>query len=221
MGIAALFAPLSQALVIDLDYEFSGGTDPAGSTPWLTATFEQYLLDPNSIVLTLDAFNLVGTEYIMDVYLNLDPTLNPLDLTITQDPVGPQATAISRGVNAFKADGDGYYDVKFDFVQSGSGDRFGSGETAQFLITNTTGALSPDDFAFFDFGGSKGNWVVAAHVGSIDPGGKSGWIAGDGGMPGGGPLDPGPGPSPVPEPTTLLLFGMGTSILISRKKSLL
>ena len=67
-------------------------------------------------------------------------------------------------MNAFKADGDGYFDIMFDFPQEEE-ERFTIGETVVYDITY----VEPIDVYAFDFvsdtGGGQGTYHSAAHIG--------------------------------------------------------
>lgn len=107
-----------------------------------------------------------------------------------------QCSAILFGSDAFKADGDGFYDLQVMFPSSGGAhgpDRFAPGETVVFTVSAT--GITPESFlAFSAPGGGAGPFQVAAHVISIDSqNGQSGWIS----------------DQPVPEPATLFLLGSG------------
>lgn len=107
-----------------------------------------------------------------------------------------QCSAVLFGSNAFKADGDGFYDLQVMFPSSGGShgpDRFAPGDTVVFTVSAT--GITPESFlAFSGPGGGAGPFQVAAHVISIDSqAGQSGWIS----------------DQPVPEPATLLLLGSG------------
>lgn len=105
-----------------------------------------------------------------------------------------QCSAILFGSDAFKADGDGFYDLQVMFPSSGGShgpDRFAPGDTVIFTVSAT--GITPESFlALSHPGGGAGPFQVAAHVISIDSqDGGSGWIS----------------DQPVPEPATLFLLG--------------
>ncbi|MCK5113891.1 MAG: PEP-CTERM sorting domain-containing protein [Phycisphaerae bacterium] len=190
-------------LSFDLSIEFSGATPPVGATPWLKATFDDGGT-PGSVNLKLTTPNLSGTEFVSVWSFNLDPTLNLGDLAFSAptktgaftDPV------ISTGVDAFKANGDGYYDIKLAFAKGGgTSKRFGVGDAVEYTITGIP-SLTSSSFDFLSKpGGGHGPYTTAAHVQSIGSGGEdSGWVT-------------------VPEPATmsLVLLG-GVGILLRRRK---
>lgn len=80
LGVVALAGAGSAGattLVLGLNTEFSGGTAPSGTAPWITATFDDSFGGPNTVRLTMSANNLVGTENVKGWYFNFDPALNP------------------------------------------------------------------------------------------------------------------------------------------------
>jgi hypothetical protein len=201
----AIAGPASAAtLVLGLNVEFSGGTAPAGSTPWITATFDDSFGGPNTVRLTLEATNLVGTENIKEWHFNFDPALDPTLLSfVAVSNAASVPNAINTGVNAFQADGDGKYDIQFDFPPPpGSfGPRFTAGETVIYDLTYVA-PISASSFDFFSVpGGGQGTFLSAAHIQSIGEGEDSGWIG------------------VVPEPGTASLLGLGLLGLALRRRA--
>lgn len=198
-------SPASAAtLTYGLDYEFSGATPPAGTAPWITATFDDSFGGANTVRLTMSASNLVGSEFVDDWLFNFNPTLDPTLLSFNWIS-GQTANSVSTGVDAFKADGDGDFDIEFDFPPPPGtfADKFTAGETSIYDLTFTS-AISVSDFNFASVnGGGVGVFNSAAHVQSIGPNESgSGWI-------GPGSTPPPPPPPPIPEPSAMLLFGTG------------
>jgi len=188
-------------LTLGLDVEFSGATPPAsGTTPWVTATFDDSFGGPNTTVrLTMTADNLTGNENLELFHFNFDPSLDPNALTFTavdnsaSNPEnGKGDNGIFTGVNAFMANGDGNYDIVFNFPPppGAGGNRFTSGESVIYDITYTS-AIDVNSFNFLsDEGGGQGSFLAAAHIQRIG-GTDSGWIG------------------VVPEPSTASLLGLG------------
>ena len=146
----------------------------------------------------------IAIEFVSAVYVNFNPALDPDDLTITPFDQSASAPSISTGTNAFKADGDGFFDILFDFPPppGSSAAKFTAGESVVFDLSFT----SPIDVSDFDFdsapGGGNGSYRGAAHVQGIGAGGNdSGWI--------------GNGAS-VPEPAVAALLA-GALLLIARR----
>ena len=193
-GIVALTLPAYAApITFNYSSEFSGGTAPAGTSPWITATFES--ISATQVKLTFSGANLVGSEKVGEWDFNFNPTKTLANLAIAYVS-GTAANSVSKGVNAYKADGDGYYDIEFSFPTSG--DTFGAGDLAVYTLTLAAG-LVPEDFKFLsDPSGGAGPFYSAAHVQSIGTAGGSGWVSGD---PSTGVL--------VPEPVTMILLGLG------------
>lgn len=212
-GILMFAGSMTQAqaasLTLNFDFEFSGGSDPVGTAPWVVATFDDG--DTlGSVSLTIDASGLSASEFIGSTYFNLDPSLDPTSLAFTRTGgTGPSAaqTSISTGTNAFKADGDGLYDILFDFPPppGSGGAKFEAGEAVTYDITGIA-SLAASSFDFLSApDGGHGPFTAAAHVQGINADPDSGWIA----------------PSVVPVPAAVWLFGSGLLGLIgvARKKS--
>ena len=201
-GLAlCLTASSAQAtsLIFDLDFEFSGATEPEGAGPWVRITFDDNTGDPNSVNLTIDAIGLTGTETLASMYLNFDePPLDPTLLTFNViDNSASIPTSINTGANLFQADGDGLFDIDFEFPPppgSPFSDRLTAGESVIYELVYPS-AIDASSFDFLsEMGGGAGSYFAAAHIQSIGVGSESGWIGAAG---------------PVPEPTTGLMIGLG------------
>ena len=206
--IVLLFAPAGTVrggvLIYGLTVEFSGATPPEGAAPWLTFTFDDEGT-AGSVKLLLETTNLVGTEFVGEWSFNLDPTLDPTDLSFEvlsrtgtfEDPT------INRAVNAYGANGDGYFDIQFDFAQPDQ-KRFGAGESIEYRITGFPG-LTVGSFSHLsaDKKGANGvptedGLITAAHVQGINDD-DSGWVT-------------------TPEPSTMAAMAMGSLILLCRRR---
>ncbi len=202
--LAVLFcaAAAASADVVEfrMSYEFSGATSPTGSLPWLIVTIDD-CGTAGSVNLTLQAKNLIGNEFVSEWYLNLDPNLNPDDLSFSPPTKfgSFDAPAIDLGENKFKADGDGNFDIMFMFDTGGNAsNKFGVGEKIQYTITGIS-TLTASSFDFLSDSGKKTGWPTAAHVQAIGDESKSGWVS-------------------VPEPATLSLLAVGAAALLIGKR---
>ena len=186
------------ALTFNYDVTFSG-TSPAGSAPWLTATFNDATAASGyDVRLTIFAANLdPGNESATHMYFNLDPLLNASLLSFNAVNTSSAApNSVTGSSNAYKADGDGYYDINFDMPPP-PGDfasRFTDNETIVYDIKYSTGGLinaSSFNFTSVD-GGGTGNYLAAAHIQGV--GTTSGWVGST---------------TVVPEPVSSTLFTIG------------
>jgi hypothetical protein len=218
-GVALLSPAKSSAasgITYQFDNEFSGGTPPAGPAPWITATIQNS--GPGTVQLTIANNGLLGSEFISGFYLNLNTNFSPLNLSISYVSSSGSFTVpsigtgtIERGTDSFKADGDGKYDVLFDFSTS-SGTTFGTGESVTYQISGIAG-LTADDFVYLSApNGGHGPFYAAAHVQGIGTDGSlSGWV------------EPSLGAQPilVPEPasTALVALGLGVVGFVRRSKT--
>lgn len=175
--IVSLPAVQAATGLLELDYLFSG-TAPVGATPALTVTFEDGLA-PSTVRITLTALNLSADEFISAWYLNVSPSIDPTQLTfsLVSNPTQLTLGDIGKGTNAFKADGDGFYDLILDFPPPPGtfAAKFTAGEQVVVDVTRT-GGLSVGDFFYQSApGGGNGTYFSAAHVQGIG-GGESGWL---------------------------------------------
>jgi hypothetical protein len=168
---------------VDINQVFSGSVTPSGSQPWLTATFDDTGLPAGQVNVTLSVTGLVSPEKVDEWDINLDPALNPAtDISFSgptkvgtfDDPV------VNTGTNAFKADGDGKYDIQFMFSTS-NGHEFGPGESVSYLLTGPSSGpnqLTANSFSFLSQpAGGAGPFYEAAHILSIGQGGNSVWAS--------------------------------------------
>jgi hypothetical protein len=188
--------------LMNLTTVFSG-TGPVGNQPWVEITFLQQTA--SSVKVTVDVpaqpvADPLQSEFLSQVYLNLDPSLNPSLISITQDS-GIAFTSWAVSEDAYKADGDGSYDIDIEYPTANSG-RLTTGTSSSFTITYDSSPLSVSSFDYKSTsGGGAGTCYAAAHVQGIPPGDASGWV--------GSPS----GPSPVPEPSTFVLLLGGVSLI--------
>jgi hypothetical protein len=110
-----------------------GGVAPTGT--WATATFIDVSTD--NVQLTLNVTNnITSVESIGEFFFNYlgDAT----SLTITEQAGGGSSAAGQTGNNSFQADGDGLYDLLFDFPPPPGGSaKFTAGETVTYDISGT------------------------------------------------------------------------------------
>jgi hypothetical protein len=197
LGLTRATAVVPPSLTYDFGYVFSG-TGPADPLPWGSATLQDYGV--NQVLLTIDNTGLTGTEFYSGLYFNLDPTLNPANLVFSAPTkTGTFDTAgINLCANAYKSDGDGYFDIELAFATSGSDShRFGVGDAISYVISISGSCpLSSASFNYVSWdGGGAGDFNAAGHLQGVAAGGcsVSAWVA------------------PIPEPASgaLMLLCVG------------
>jgi hypothetical protein len=195
----AMAIPAALATSYDLNTEFSGAQAPAGPGPWANLTFT----DTGAGQVTVQFTSLLsGSENISGWYFNVaDQFVGNLSFG-SESKVGTFTDpSISQGLNSFKADGDGMYDILLGFAVGGNASAvFGAGESLSFVITSTVSGLDASAFDQLSLdAGGHGPFFTAAHVQNTTGAGSggSGWIA------------PGPGNgTSVPDGgTTVMLLG--------------
>lgn len=191
----------ASGIFYQFDTPFPADASPAGSSPWIDASFQDVnggvLLTVNNVGLTSDEFlQGNGSGANGGIFFNLNPNDDPTSLTFTlQSQSADFGTYINTGENAFKADGDGKYDIVIDFTTH----LFAGGASFSYLISGISN-LSANDFAYMSApAGGSGPFYAAAHVMGLPPNASnSTWIE-----PGNGPTGLLPA---VPEPSSFALI---------------
>jgi hypothetical protein len=190
-------------LIYGLDTEFSGGTAPAGTPPWVTVILNDFG-GTGSVELDITGTNLTSDENLYILMLNLDPLLDPNDLTFTfnsKSRVALDAPTISTGVDAFTADGDGKYDIQFEFASGGPPATFVNNDWINYTISGIP-SLTVSSFNYLSAPhGGHGPFKIAAHIQNTGGGEESGWVTDI------------TGGSEVPEPSTIALLAFGSIAL--------
>jgi len=196
-------------LNFELNVEYTGGAEPDGPTPWLTAEITDTSLPADTVRITMSASGLVESEFVGGWYFNwdfdaadLDPTDGIAFLPTSTAPFGP-ITFDTDNLDAGGALGNGF-DILFNFPQP-SGNRFEANEIAIYEFLGE--GLSASSF---NYKNTAGNFYSAAHVQVIDnddfPNADSGWIGATESI------------SAIPEPGTILLLGAGLASLFGIRR---
>jgi len=174
LGVSMFGAGAAQATVVSYDFvfEFSGGDEPAGPAPWLNATFDDGG-SAGSVNLTLSTAGLVDDEFVRQWYFNVEP-FQTINFTHQS---GEVPTSTQSSSNAFKADGDGFFDILIEYAANAA-DRFGAGLQSVLLLE--AAGLTADMFQALSLGAgnSPDGLLAAAKVQGIGPNADgSGWVA--------------------------------------------
>jgi len=202
----ALAAASAQAVDIGFTNEFSGGTDCAVAATGCS------ILTVTSIAGGVH-FEFQGTmvpgEFITGLYGNFNGpgTLSMVNIGGTGSD---SLEGFSFGSNAFKADGDGFFDWKLDL--SSNPPRFDGTDTLTWDFLGVT--LPMFNSLSVDGPLGKTGFLFATHAQGLVDGG-SGWFQGAV-PPGGTPFDV----TPVPEPETyaLMMAGLAGVAYMSRRR---
>ena len=186
------------AATVTFDYNISfGAVTPDGPAPFATASFDDGG-GVGSVTLTMAVSATVGLADVTEMYFSLDPGIDPTLLTFTRDGgTGPTAanTTIQTGMDAFKAGGDGRYDILFDLppAPGQQAARFNAGEDLVYTITGP--GITASSFNFFATpDGGFGPFLSVAKFQDTGPGQEgSDWV----------------GAGVVPVPAAAWLFGSG------------
>ena len=208
-GLFTVSAMGGNVLDFQMTSNFSG-TMPSGSLPWMDIRITDGS-SPGTVSLSISNVNITGSEKVTEFYLNINPAYDVTKLSFLNTGGTPGVTAPlpSLGEDNFKADGDGKYDILFDFSQTPS-TAFTAGDYLTYTITGIS-TLNALDFEFLSTpAGGHGPFDAAAHIQGIsatstsDNGASSGWIA--------------PGINnitviPTPEPSAAALLAVGAAII--------
>ena len=213
-GLLLGLTHLGSAHAAIVTYEYStvfshGSVAPHGATPYATAVFDDEDV-AGSVLLTISVAPTVGTADLARAYFNINPAYTlpsgwgvdrwPVqvgDWTITRtDASGNLAwTAVGLGRDNYRADGDGIYDLLFDFPPPPGNNkhRLSAGESVTYLI-EYAGLTALDFFHLAEVGGPHGPFYTALHFINTGPYGHGrAWVAGTA--------------TPVPLPGALVLLG--------------
>jgi len=201
LGIASLPAHADLMFNFIPTNTFSG-TPPAGS---LSADFTDVA---GGVQLTITS-SLASGENVDPgnaLFLNLNPVktgdLAFLTFGLTANTGFSQAATVATGEDMFMADGDGKYDIMFNYTASTKA--FTTGQSQTYLITTSMGTIASGDFDFLSTpAGGSGPFLAATHLQNTPSGGSgSAWVSGC------TPGTPGCSTAPplVPEPHSLGLL---------------
>jgi hypothetical protein len=188
-------------------YQFTDvfyGATPTSSSPWVDAFFTD--MGAGVVQIKISADGLTGSEFLGGLYLNLDPSLNPKQLSFSVVGEGGSFAlpTISTGEDKFKANGDGKYDILLKFNQKAA-KSFNANDYVIFDVSSSAGPLVASDFDFVSkAAGGSGPFLAALEIDGIASSCNTttGWIA---------PCQFTPMP-PVPEPAPAAMLGVALSL---------
>src|SRR5262245_40770395 len=213
LAMAAVSLAAPRALAADYVYQFnnafSGSAPVSTNRPWIDAIFQT--VTPGTVRLTVTNLTLSASENVDQVYFNLNTALKPANLTFTlvNESGLFKVPKISTGVNKFQADGDGKYDILFNFNSGGTANtRFTAGESVTYYISGIPNLVAADFSYLSAPAGGAGPFYAAAHVQRIGNGTLSGWLSASAMT-----------PLLVPEPTTIALSLLASGVWLVRRAS--
>jgi len=202
------FTGTAAIVELGLDTPLARSAPASSGTPWLTATLADAGRD--TVHLTLRAANLARGEYVSEWLMNLDPSLNPADLTVSVAHrwglFAIPKRAIGTGLEP--AAGGLQFDLGFGFTTTRGLfglRRFTAGDEVTFAIRGPEG-FDVADFLRSSEQGTAGLFTTVACVEGLNPNlyeGGAAWI-GDG--------------TPVPEPATIVGASLLVGILAFRER---
>jgi hypothetical protein len=174
-ALSVFSAPAEAMTLYNLNYVFSPATGTVAPMGTVTLT------DLGAAV-QFDIVNKAGAGSKLDsLYFNfLHGTTNPNQLVFSNvsAATGTYATLLAplttSTLSGLKADGDGYYDGKFEYT---SNNFLGNNQTLSFRLSAAGQDLAENDFHFFSIpGGGTGTYILASHIQNLQPGGTSAWV---------------------------------------------
>lgn len=170
---AVLLQPLKAGAVtyvFNFEYLFMGPPPQSMDIPWVVATFED--LTGGGVRFTVQNSATLGEQVIEKLWFNLNPVLDPTQLTFTfvGSSGGFNLPVIGKGADKFKADGDGKYDILFVFdtpwgsPQQYLPDCFSAGEWITYDITGIPGLTASDFWFLSSPAGVVGPFYAAAYI---------------------------------------------------------
>jgi hypothetical protein len=228
LALIAMLIALGSGSAIRADFTldfFPGGTftgtqPGAGSGPG-GAIFQMTFADTaGGVNVTLQSFLAPGENLAANdaIYFNFNPAKSALlgslnfVLTSSTGPGPTPAGTFNQGEDAFKADGDGAYDILVTYPGGGGAMQMVGGDTQIYFVA---GVSSSD----FNFGstpqpGNGTNFTAALHVQNTPNGGSGSAFVGNGG----------PNNNITPAPPSVVLLGIGIALFgcvtWSRRRSL-
>jgi hypothetical protein len=170
---ALLLLAAGSAYAASYTYSFDPANTFSGAAPTgsLTATFSD-VAGGVQLVITSSLSTGENLDPGKALYLNFDPArasdLSSLTFSLTSNTGFSQAATVETGANAYKADGDGYFDILFTFDPSNKA--FTTGQSQTYLISGAS--IGVNDFNFkSSTGGGNGTWLGAVHVQNTPAGG--------------------------------------------------
>ena len=216
VGVGTIIAATSASattFTYPLNFEYTEGTEPEGSPPWLVAEITDTGLPANTVMITMSAEGLTGAEFVSGWDFNWDLAGDSSifwDFVFqAEDSSSPAASGPAVSKDSFKAGGDmgDGFDIYFEFPNPNNpaSDRFGAGERAVYIVELLEEFNYPEGLltaSSFDFLNTAGNFYTAAHVQGIGENNNlSGWIGAERSI------------AAIPEPATIILIGTGLASL--------
>ncbi len=204
-AIAIICAATSMASAAIIETGMSttfSGSEPVGNPPWITIHIDDEG-SAGSAYLTITNTSLTGSEFLSNMYMNFDPSLDvdALNFSVIDTEGKFKNPSVKTDEDKWNIAGSGRYDIEMKF-KTKKHERFEASESIRFLITGPQ-SMTAESFNQLSTGGDNGQYMIAAHVQSIGERGKlSGWV----------------GAAPVPEPATVAMLTMGGAAMIARRR---